>query len=321
MHASTMSLNGLRAFEAAARHQSLSKAAQELHVTSGALSHQIRGLERLLGLRLFDRQVRKIVLTLDGERLYPALKSGFAQIRDAIEMLRECRSDRIVAISTPPGFTAHWLAPRLYRFVSAYPEIDARVSSSTDIANLAAEGIDIAVRNMPGDATVEQHLAVEKLHEHAFLPVCSPKLLKGDPPLRTADALKALPLIHDEMLSNRTQIPNWADWFKAADVKGANLRRGLRFNSLDHALDAAIEGAGVVLVQDILAYDDLKTGRLVVPFDLRLRTGRAYFLIRPKERQPSNSVESFCAWIRNEVASMDWKRVAAASKRRSASSR
>src|SRR6202171_6645684 len=130
MHKPMPPLNALRAFEAAARHLSLTKAALELHVTAGALSHQIRGLEELLGLKLFERRVRSMALTSAGKQLYPGLQTGFIHIRDAVAGLSEAGDARALVISTPPGFTSKWLAPRLYRFSSAYPEIDARVSSS-----------------------------------------------------------------------------------------------------------------------------------------------------------------------------------------------
>src|SRR5882672_9669944 len=144
-------LNALRAFEAAARHLSLTKAAQELHVTPGALSHQIRGLEELLGLKLFERRVRSIALTRAGMQLYPGLRTGFIHIRDAVDALNEDGEERVLVISTPPGFTAKWLAPRLYRFSGAHPGIDARVSSSLANANFTTDGVDVAVRNLSVD--------------------------------------------------------------------------------------------------------------------------------------------------------------------------
>src|SRR4029077_9870633 len=135
MHTRMPPLNALRAFEAAARHLSLTKAAHELHVTAGALSHQIRGLEELLGVKLFERRVRSIALTIAGKQLYPGLQTGFIHIRDAVAGLSDAGDARVLVISTPPGFTAKWLAPRLYRFSSAFPEIDARISSSPSNAN------------------------------------------------------------------------------------------------------------------------------------------------------------------------------------------
>ena len=155
MHKPMPPLNALRAFEAAARHLSLTKAAQELHVTAGALSHQIRGLEELLGLRLFERRVRSIGLTPAGKLLYPGLQTGFNHIRDAVTGLGSASQERVLVISTPPGFTAKWLAPRLYRFASAYPEIDVRVSSSSSNANFTTDGVNVAIRHMPIEAAPE----------------------------------------------------------------------------------------------------------------------------------------------------------------------
>ncbi|HEY4859895.1 MAG TPA: LysR substrate-binding domain-containing protein, partial [Xanthobacteraceae bacterium] len=264
MHEAMPPLNALRAFEAAARHQSLTKAAQELHVTAGALSHQIRGLEELLGLKLFERGVRSIALTHAGRQLYPGLHTGFSHIHDAVTALSRESQQRVLVLSTPPGFTSKWLAARLYRFASAYPEIDIRVSSSIGNANFTIDGVDAAIRNMPADAAADPALVVEKLIELTLLPVCSPRLIEAHGPLQRPEALKGVPLIHDDTLAGRAKVSTWAEWFKAAGVEGVDVSRGLRFNSADHALDAAGEGAGVLLAHDVLAYDDLRTGRLVI---------------------------------------------------------
>jgi LysR family glycine cleavage system transcriptional activator len=144
-------LSSLRAFEAAARHLSLTKAAQELNVTAGALSHQIRGLEEFIGVDLFERRVRSIALTPAGKLLYPGLQTGFTRIREAVLSLRNASDNRVLVVSTPPGLTSKWLAPRLYRFAAAYPQIDVRISSSLTNANFATDGVDIAVRHLPID--------------------------------------------------------------------------------------------------------------------------------------------------------------------------
>src|ERR1700688_2663262 len=177
MHTSMPPLNALRAFEAAARHLSLTRAAQELHVTAGALSHQIRGLEDLLGVKLFERRVRAIALTPAGKLLYPGLQTGFAHIQEAVAGLGLAGDQRVLVISTPPGFTAKWLAPRLYRFASAHPEIDVRVSSSFGYANFTTDGVDVAVRNLARDAAADPALVIEKLIEVSLVPVCSPRLI------------------------------------------------------------------------------------------------------------------------------------------------
>jgi LysR family glycine cleavage system transcriptional activator len=301
-------LNALRAFEAAARHLSLTRAAQELHVTAGALSHQIRGLEDLLGLKLFERQVRAITLTAAGRQLLPGLQTGFVHLRDAVAGLSEASDERVLVISTPPGLTAKWLAPRLYRFSTAHPDIDVRVTSSIGNANFVTDGVDVAVRNLPFDAASEPTLLIEKVVELSLLPVCSAQFLAAHGPFASPEALKYVPLIHDESLTNRADIPTWADWFRAAGVSGVNLKRGLHFSSSDHALDATVEGAGVLLAHDLLAYDDLRTGRLVAPFERTLRTGRGYHFVCEKRRQDHPNVRAFRAWIQQEAAALDWSR-------------
>jgi LysR family transcriptional regulator, glycine cleavage system transcriptional activator len=311
MHNAPPPLNALRAFEAAARHLSLTKAAVELNVTPGALSHQIRGLEDHLGLKLFDRGVRSIALTAAGKALEPGLQAGFLHIRDALASLNRMGDARVLVISTPPGFTSKWLAPRLYRFSSAYPEIDVRVSSSLNNANFTTDGVDAAVRNLPvpglrpGDAAHDEALEVEKLIELSLAPVMSPALVNKYGPFTSPDMLKRVPLIHDESLASRAPVPTWADWFQAAGVTDADVSRGLRFNTADHALDATIEGAGVLLTHNALAYDDLRTGRLVMPFDLTLLSGRCYAFVCLKKRRDAANVRAFRAWLREEAAALE----------------
>ena len=211
----------------------------------------------------------------------------------------------MLVISTSPGFTSKWLAPRLYRFSSAYPEIDVRVSSSMNNANFTSDGVDAAVRNLAVDAAHDEALEVEKLFDLSLAPVCSPAFLEKHGPFTSPDMLKRAPLIHDDSLSGRAAMPTWADWFAAAGVRDADVSRGLRFNSADHALDATVEGAGVLLALDALAYDDLRTGRLIMPFDLTLPSGRCYAFVCPKKRREAANVRAFRAWLRQEAAVLD----------------
>jgi LysR family glycine cleavage system transcriptional activator len=311
MHKPMPPLSALRAFEAAARHLSLTKAAHELHVTAGALSHQIRGLEELLGLKLFERRVRSIALTSAGKQLYPGLQTGFQQIRDAVAELNRADNGRAIVISTPPGFTAKWLAPRLYRFSLAHPNVDVRVSSSLENANFRTDGVDASVRHMASAATGDADLVIEKLIELSFVPVCSPKLFAAHGPFREPGALSRVPLIHDDTLTNRADVPTWSDWFARAGVNGVDVSRGLRFNSADHALDATVEGAGILLAHDALAYDELRTGRLVVAFPLVLSSGRAYHFVCPRRRQDDPRVQAFRDWIKQEAAALDFEQLRA----------
>ena len=309
MHGPLPPLNALRAFEAAARHLSLAKAAQELHVTAGALSHQIRGLEELLSVKLFERRVRSIALTSAGKSLYPGLQTGFIHIRDALANLGKAGEERVLVVSALPGFTSKWLASRIYRFSSAYPEIDTRVSASIKNANFATDGVDVALRNLPIDTAANLSLVTENLFEIFLVPVCSPRLIETHGPFERPEALKSVPLVLADTFAGRAGVPTWADWFKAAGVDEVEVSRGLRFNSVSHALDAASEGAGVMLAPDLLAYDELRTGRLVIPVELALRSGQAYYFVCAKGRREHPYVRAFNTWVKQELAAIDWRQV------------
>jgi LysR family glycine cleavage system transcriptional activator len=292
-------LSALRAFEAAARHLSLTRAAVELHVTPAALSHQIRGLEQLLGLTLFERRPRGIELTDAGRALYPGLHSGFGQIRQAVAALELVTNDRVLVISAPPGFTAKWLVPRLYRFVAAEPEIDARISATLEFANFTTDGVDAAIRNLQIGGHQDPDLVVELLFVLRMVPVCSPRFASEHGLRKPVDLLR-MPLIHDESLSGRAALPSWSQWLAAAGIEGVDMSRGLRFNSADHAIEATVEGAGVLLAHHVLAMDDLRTGRLIAPFDLALDTGRGFHFVCPKGNERRPKVRAFRDWLRSE---------------------
>src|SRR6516165_5672019 len=287
-------LNALRAFEAAARHLSLTKAAHELNVTPGAISHQIRGLETLLGVELFERRARSIALTPAGKLLHPGVQTGLLYIREAVASIQGARQERILVVSTPPGLTSKWLAPRLYRFASSHPDIDVRISSSINNADFTTDGIDVAVRNLPIDPRSDPALVIEKLVELSFVPVCSPRLIERHGPLRTAKALARAPLIHDDTFASRAAVPTWADWFRAAGS----------------------EGAGVLLAHDLLAYDDLRTGHLIIPVALALPSGRAYYLVRASGRRDRPQVQAFGRWIKEELGALDWTSIRGAARLR-----
>jgi LysR family glycine cleavage system transcriptional activator len=294
-------LNALRAFEAAARYLSLTRAAVELHVTPGALSHQIRGLEETLGVALFERRVRSIALTAAGLRLYPGLHTGFMQIRDAVDLLDTVGRERVLVVSTPPGFTAKWLAPRLHRFAIAHPEIDVRISSTMGLANFRGDGVHVAVRNLALGTPAPPDLTVEKLVGLSFVPVCSPKLIADHGRFASPVALTDVPLIHDDSLGG---MPGWSEWFEAAGLSGVDLQRGHHFSSADLALDMVIEGAGVFLAHNVLAYDELRTGRLVVAYDFVLSSDRAYYFACLKKNEHP-AVPAFRDWLKMEVAALD----------------
>jgi LysR family glycine cleavage system transcriptional activator len=289
-------LNALRAFEATARHLSFSKAAEELHVTPAALSHQIRGLEALLGLKLFHRRARAIELTEPARTIYPGIRSGFATIRDAVERLDRGRQDRVLVVSSTPGLTAKWLVPRLYRFLALHPDIETRITASVAYASFASDGVDVGIRLSSG---AHPDLHVEKLSDEWLLPLCSPRLLEGEHPLRTPQDLARFTLIQVDLPG---VVPTWADWLAMAGVAGIDATRGLRLNVADHALDAASEGMGVVLAYKMVAARDIALKRLVSPFGPEMPVpGRAYHFACARGQEKRAPIKAFRDWVFSEI--------------------
>ncbi len=295
-------LNALRAFEATARHQSFSRAAEELNVTPAALSHQVAGLEAFLGERLFNRNARAISLTPAGEILYPGLNAAFQQIRQTVERLRDTSDAQVLVVSAPPGFTAKWLTPRLHHFLAQHSDLDVRISASLTLANFAGDGVDVAIRNAKTSDPFTG-LWGRRFLEIETLPVASPRLIEQYGPLDTPADLVRFPIIHDDSLGRTFGLPTWADWLKAAGAENLDLGRGgLHFSSADHALEAALEGAGILLAPKSLALDDVRMGRLVFPFPLALSSDRAFHLVCPKGHETRPKIAAFCTWVLQEAA-------------------
>ncbi len=294
-------LNALRAFEATARHLSFTRAADELHVTPAALSHQIKGLEEFLGVKLFLRKPRAIELTDAGRSLYPGIHAGFGQLRQAVQSLERLRNDRVLVVSAPPGFTAKWLAPRVHRFVTANPDIDVRISATNSLVDFTADGIDVLIRNA---VNAPESMHSEKLIDIWALPVASPRFLEEIKGLRSPEDLLKVPLIHDDSIANLPNVPYWREWFAAQGVTGVDIKPHLRFNSADHALEAAVEGAGVLLAYRTLAYDDLRVGRLVAPFDALLPINRRFYLACDEYSATRPTVVAFRQWVHEEMERM-----------------
>ena len=298
-------LGALRAFEAVARHSNITKAAEELHVTPGALSHQIRGLEQLLGVTLFERQARGMVLTQHGSVLFPGLRSGFVQIREAVEALRAAGEQQVLVLSAPPGFTSKWLAPRLYRFAERHPQIELRVASSAAYANFTTDGVDAAIRSATHRRPREPGLSYEKLMDASLVVVCSPRLLGGSGNGGTGQPWYRLPRIHDDQLAGSPEMPGWRDVLQAAGLApepDTTVERGLHFNSADHAVDAAIQGAGLLLAHTLLVREELRSGRLVQPLDVVLPLDRAYYFVCPARKRQLPGAAAFRYWLGAEMA-------------------
>ena len=293
-------LNALRAFEAAARHLSFKKAADELNVTPAALSHQIRGLEDFLQTKLFHRRTRRVELAEAGRLIQPEVSEGFESLQRAVRRLVHSHDDNVIVVTAGPAFSAKWLAPRLYRFVAAHPEIDLRIAANLALTEFRGDGIDAAIRFGSGDYP---GLFSELLFEDVMLPMCSPSLLQGASPIRTPADLRHATLIHDESLVHiAPEAPDWRSWLQLAGVDGVDAGRGLRFNLADHAIDAAVEGAGVVLARKVLAQRDLDSGRLVAPFGMEMNVKRAFYFVCPKGHENRDNIRLFRQWLASEVA-------------------
>jgi LysR family glycine cleavage system transcriptional activator len=290
-------LNGLRAFEAAARHLSFTQAADELGVTQAAISHQIRGLEDTLGLALFRRLNRGLLLTDAGQTLLPAVRAALDGLAAALDRLRRPEPGGSLTVSVMPSFAVKWLVPRLSRFHQAHPDIDLRISANERLVDFARDAIDVAVRfgrgNWPG-------VAIERIAGESVAPLCTPALAAAL--ARPAD-LASMTLLHEEMRPLGT-FPDWATWLAAARVTGVDAGRGPRFSHTHLMLQAAIDGHGIALGQTLLAYDDLAAGRLVEPFRLRLPTGLAYHLVTPPVAAEPVKIKAFRAWVLAEMAHM-----------------
>ena len=298
-HRALPPLNALRAFEAAARHMSFARAAEELNVTAAALSHQIKSLEGFLDTQLFVRKTRSVALTDTGKALYPGLHASFGQIRQAIANLDNVRASNVLVISSPPGFTAKWLAPRLFRFLTTHPEIDARISSIQTRANFTTDGVDVAIRNSLG---TPEALYSEKLAELHWVVVASPEYIEAAGPFETPEQLATATLIHDDSLGGIDGIPVWSDWFHTAGIDEPASARRLRFSSTDHSIDAAEEGAGVFLAPDLIVTDDLRRGRLVRLFpDRRVGSQRAMYFVCPEGTENVPKIAAFRSWLQAEI--------------------
>lgn len=293
-------LTALKAFEAASRLMSFQAAAAELSVTPAALSYQIRQLEDHLGLKLFNRLNRAVELTENGRLIQPGIHEAFEHLHRTMRQLRRRQQTNVLTIAAGPAFTAKWLSPRLYRFIGRHPNIDARISASVSKSDLEMDDIDIAIRFGPG--VYPGHYSV-KLMDEFMTPLCAPSMLEGPNAIRTPEDLQHHTLIHDDTHQGFFILQTWADWLKAAGVTSVDPgRSGLHFNVADHALDAAVGGGGVVLGRTSLAEPDMRVGRLVAPFDLRLKTSYSFFIVCLDSRKNEPAIEAFRNWVMDEMA-------------------
>jgi LysR family glycine cleavage system transcriptional activator len=308
MHNRLPPLGSLRAFEAAARHLSFRRAADELNVTPAAISHQVKALEEFLGIKLFRRLVRGLELTATAEASMGRLRDGFDALATAVEMMRTHETAGMLDVGIAPSLAVKWLAPRIHGFVSAYPDIDVRMAASAgmidgkrDSAGLHVGGDDapyMEIRfgngNYPGNR-------VDRLFPVSVLPMCSPRLLEGEHGLQRPEHLRHHTLLHHDSAHIEGGGATWKRWLKTAGVDGVDVSRGPHFNHAVLALDAAIDGAGVVLSYPVLALADLAAKRLVAPFALSLPMTSAYHLVCAEAVSDHPRVAAFRNWLFDEA--------------------
>ena len=291
MSARLPSLNGLRAFEAAARYLSFTQAASELNVTQTAISHQIKRLEQELGVRLFIRQNRALTLTAEASEYLPGVRAAFNDLRLATDRLLRREDDHVLTVSTLASLAAKWLLPRLSAFQEAHPGIDVRITTSTTLVDFQRDNVDAAIRYGRGQW---QGLRADWLMADEVFPVCSPTLLKGDRPLRCPEDLREHVLLH----TSNANSDDWRLWLTAAGLP-SNLSKqpGITFDLIFMTIQAAIDGIGVAMGRTSYVQDDIAKGRLVVPFKIALPSDAGFYLVSPQARRDSPKLAAFRQWL------------------------
>jgi LysR family glycine cleavage system transcriptional activator len=286
------SLHSLRAFEAAARHLSFTRAADELFVTQAAISHQVRGLEDYLGHSLFKRLPRNLTLTDQGAALMPVLADAFDDMANAIVSLKQEKVGSLLNVRLASSFAAKWLSPRLKEFRRLHPEIDLCLFHAHNAVDFEREDIDLAVTYGRGDWKGVESTALITLD---FFPVASPTWLANNGPLTTPEQLLNVTLLHD------TSPYYWNGWLRQAGVKGINSQRGITIDDTNVLIQAAIDGQGVTLGSTLFVEDHLASGRLVTVFDEVLITDYSYYVVCPKAHLQRADVRAFKDWLLAQV--------------------
>ena len=303
-------LNALRAFEAAARLLSFKNAARELHVTPGAISHQVKLLEEHLGVALFRRLTRALELTPEAQAMLPKVREGLQSLAAAVERVRAREVVAALVVMAPPNFSARWLVPRLAHFTQAHPSLELHLASRSAMIDKGENGFprppegseDIPLVMVRFGDGHYPGARVDRLFSALYVPVCSPRLLKGKHPLRQPADLRFHTLLHDDTVVEEGVRPGWADWLRSVGVEGVDPARGPHFSDASLAVEAAIEGMGVALVLKPLVRSEIEAGRLTVPFDIAAPTSFAYYLVIPEAGARNPHVEAFRTWLLEEAA-------------------
>ncbi len=282
----------MRAFEAAARHLSFTRAAEELHVTQAAISHQVKALEHDLGMPVFKRLNRALLLTDAGQALYPAVGEALDILATAVDRLHRDDRGGDLTVTTMDSFAATWLVPRLGRFRQRHPEIDVRISTSDESVDFARVDVDLAIRYGTGHWP---DLSVERLMTEELFPVCAPSLLETGPPLTKPADLRHYTLLHDDMRVD------WRMWLMAAGEPDIPADKGPSYHHSNLVLQAAELGDGVALARSVLVERALAAGRLVRPFEFALPADYAYYVVCPPHNLHRPKVKALHDWLFEEV--------------------
>ncbi len=291
-------LNALRAFEAAARLLSVTKAAEELHVTPAAISHQIKALEEQLGTILFRRENRRLLLTDAGQLLLPGMSDGLDAMAAAVTQVRMAEASPRLSVSTTPSLASRWLVPRLNSFQIAHPDIDVRIQASIKLMDFDRDGLDVGIRFGRGDYP---GLRADSLGTPWVIPVCSPRLTEGPPALISPSDLRHHTLLHDTWEAEDGTWVDWPIWLRAAGVDDVDGNPGPRFSDSDLTITAAIEGQGVALIDHVLVEREIAAGRLVIPFDIGLESDFGYYVVSTTQAANRPAVKAFREWALAEA--------------------
>jgi LysR family glycine cleavage system transcriptional activator len=286
------SLNALKAFEATARSESVTRAAEELCVTQGAVSQQVKALEAALGIKLFFRERQRLVITEAGREYLAVVRDALDRIAVGTERLVQRQTSGVLTVSTSPDFAAKWLVHRLGQFAEANPDIDLRVSAAMHHVDFAREEVDLAVRHGDGNWA---GLGVVRLCSEQLFPVCSPKLVSGRNRITIASDLLKFPLLRLD------DWQTWSRWFEAAGVNDP-VAHGPVLNRASMLIDAAVDGQGIALARTALAAWDLINGRLVRPIDVSLRLRKTYWIVCPKATSALPKITMFREWLLAQAA-------------------
>ncbi|HEI9807209.1 TPA: transcriptional regulator GcvA [Proteus mirabilis] len=287
-------LNALRVFDSAARHLSFTKAAEELFVTQAAVSHQIKTLEEFLGLKLFRRRNRSLLLTEEGQSYYFDIKEIFSSINEATRKLLARSAKGALTVSLSPSFAIQWLVPRLSGFNQAYPGIDVRIQAVDREEDKLADDVDVAIFYGRGNWT---GLRTDRLYAEYLIPVCAPSLLTGEKPLKTPSDLIYHTLLHD------TSRRDWQAYVRQLEIQNQiNVQQGPIFSHSSMVIQAAVHGQGVALVNNVMARSEIESGRLVRPFQDVLVSKNAFYLVCQDSQAELGKIAAFRQWILSQAA-------------------